>query len=92
MQYYQQAETVIDKDGIQQELESLAYPLFFYDYETIPSPIPVLDGTSPWQQATVQYSVHKVTKDGTITHKEFLLSADAKDNQALVEHLAEDLE
>jgi len=89
---YQKAPVTINKAWVEEELSNLKYPLFFYDYETIPSPIPALDGTKPRQQTTVQYSVHKVTEDGKITHKEFLLEANSKDNKAMVDQFVLDLE
>ena len=89
---YQKNNIVINKDAIQEDFKKLKYPLFFYDYETIPTPIPVLDWTSPWQQSTVQYSVHKITEKWEITHKEFLLEANSDNNKALVDQLVIDLE
>jgi hypothetical protein len=67
---WQQAQTVIDTDALAQELNTLKYPLYFYDYETVSSPIPLFDGTHPWQQVVVQYSLHTVYEDGTHDHYE----------------------
>ncbi len=46
----------------------MQYPICFYDYESISTPIPLLDGVSPYQQAVVQYSLHKLFEDGHIEH------------------------
>jgi hypothetical protein len=69
-----QAETVIDKEAIKERFRNeLRYPLYFYDYETVTRPIPLFEGTSPRQQVIVQYSLHKIDEDGTITHKEAII-------------------
>lgn len=52
-------------------------PLHFFDFETIYSAIPVLDGTRPYQQVPFQYSLHILEGEKAISHKEFL--ADQKD-------------
>ena len=64
---------MVDTEAVQKELATLVYPLYFYDYETINGPIPVIEGTSPRQQVVVQYSLHKVAADGTITHHEAII-------------------
>ena len=66
-------EETLDKEAIQTQLQTLVYPLYFYDYETMSLPVPVFDGTSPRQQVVVQYSLHKITQDWTITHHEWVL-------------------
>ena len=63
-----ESQPVIQKDEIRDELIALQYPICFYDYESISTPIPLLDGVSPYQQAVVQYSLHKLFEDGHIEH------------------------
>lgn len=62
----------IDKDAINNFLGKLKYPLCFLDYETIWPPIPVLEGTKPYQQIPFQYSLHILQEDDSLEHKEFL--------------------
>lgn|GEM_PF-1049483 len=69
----QKGEKVINMDGIKKKLECCTFPLFFYDYETMSRPVPLMEGTSPWQQVVVQYSVHRMDADGTISHKEAII-------------------
>lgn len=47
--------------------------MYFYDYETLSRPVPLMQGTCPWQQVVVQYSVHRLDADGTISHKEAII-------------------
>ncbi len=89
---YQKAERIIDKKWVEQKLSQLEYPLYFYDYETITSPIPLFRGSRPRSQVPVQYSLHKIDKDWTITHKEALIEWKIDDNKAIVDQLYQDLE
>ena len=52
--------TYIDKDGIRAFLDTLSYPLYFLDFETMQSVIPQFDGTKPYQQVPFQYSLHYI--------------------------------
>ncbi len=88
---YQQWYTV-DKDTIRTILGNLAFPLYFYDYETICTPIPILDGSWPWQQFPVQYSLHKMDADGTIIHKECIIQSGETTNKRLVDQLVADID
>lgn len=63
-----ESQAIIQKDKIRDELLALKYPICFYDYESISTPIPLLNGVSPYQQAVVQYSLHKLFEDGHIEH------------------------
>lgn len=62
----------INKEGIKEFLNTLQHPLYYFDFETINSAIPLFDGTRPYQQIPFQFSVHIVSEDGSIEHKAFL--------------------
>ncbi|WP_420346171.1 DUF2779 domain-containing protein [Pelagibius sp.] len=68
----QRGSEVVDLPGIQAFLEALEYPLYFYDYETFGSAIPIADGQRPHEQIPVQVSVHRLDADGSLTHSELL--------------------
>lgn len=64
---------IIDNFAIKKELESLSYPLYFLDYETYPSAIPLFKGFKPYQQITFQFSLHVLNScDGDIEHHEYI--------------------
>jgi hypothetical protein len=63
----------------------LQYPLCFYDYETVSTPMPLFDGYRPWQQIVVQYSMHIVYEDGRIDHKQSIISSQANDSKQVVD-------
>ena len=66
---------MVNKEGIKTKMEQIAFPIFFYDYETICRPVPLIEGTSPRQQVVVQYSVHRMDADGTISHREAIVGS-----------------
>ncbi len=89
----------IDQASIADFLNSWSYPLYFFDFETVFPCIPVLDGTSPFQQVPFQYSLHIVTApDAAMEHREFLADpanfnspAELKDpRKSLIEQLRAD--
>lgn len=63
---------IIDREAIDERLGALAYPLYFLDYETYGTPIPLLDGYKTNQQIVFQVSIHKLHEDGTLEHFEYL--------------------
>ena len=63
----------IDEKKIREFLKTLSYPLYFLDFETFMSAIPLYDGVRPYQQIPFQYSLHyQKKKEGKLYHKEFL--------------------
>ena len=54
----------IDKEGIRKEIESLQYPLYFFDYETHSTALPSFDGYRPYQQIPFQFSVYVIDQPG----------------------------
>lgn len=65
--------THIDKKKIAAFLEDLNYPLYFLDFETMGSAIPIYDNTRPYQQFVFQYSLHVLhKKDDEVAHFEYL--------------------
>jgi hypothetical protein len=63
---------VIHKDEIKDQLDNLKYPLHFFDYETYSSAVPKVDGLGPHGKLTFQVSIHTLTKEGSLTHYEYL--------------------
>ena len=63
---------LIDTEQIRAFLEALTFPLHFFDFETYASAVPLVDRIQPQKQFPVQYSLHVLEADGTLTHREFL--------------------
>lgn len=70
---HQKDEVIIRHEQIKEAIATLEYPLYFLDYETFPTAVPVFDGCFPYQQVPFQYSLHIQNEaDGPFHHKEYL--------------------
>lgn len=64
---------IIKSMKIKENLNELVYPLYFLDYETYPTAVPIYDGCTPYEQVPFQYSLHILrVPDGELDHHEFL--------------------
>jgi len=79
----------IDVDAIKAFTESLWYPICFMDFETtFMVPIPIFDGTRPYQQVPFQYSVHIIHEPGgELEHYEFLADGTINPQKEFLESL-----
>jgi hypothetical protein len=68
----------INKKSIEEFFKNLKYPLYFLDFETYQTAIPLYSGLKPYQQIPFQFSVHKIDEKGKKTHYSFI-SAGSKD-------------
>lgn len=83
---------IIDKDGIRDFLDTLYYPLYFLDFESMQPAVPLYDGTKPYMQIPTQYSLHYIEKEGAeLKHKEFLAESGPDPRRAIAEKLCEDI-
>ena len=74
---------VINKGNIRAFLDQLEFPLYFYDYETFKSAVPIMDDVSPHQQIPVQVSIHRLDSNGDLSHSEFLADGPRKREELL---------
>jgi hypothetical protein len=82
----------INKVEIARFLDTLTYPLYFLDFETVQPVIPEYQGTHPYQQIPFQYSLHYIEEiDGKLKHKEFLGISGQDPRRALAEKLCKDI-
>ncbi len=73
-------ESFIDKKKIKNFVNDLQYPLYFMDFETFATAVPVFDRSNPYQQLVFQYSLHILpTENGELIHKEFLAETNGVD-------------
>ena len=85
-------DTHIEKDNIKDFLDTLSYPLYFLDFETIQPVIPEFKGTRPYQQIPFQYSLHYIEEEnGPLLHKEFLGISGEDPRRAIAEALVRDI-
>ena len=85
-------DAIIDKDAVRRFLDSLSFPLYFLDFETMMPAIPLYDGTKPYQQIPTQYSLHVMRSvDAIPDHYEFLADAHGDPRRAVAERLVADI-
>ena len=66
-----------DAEGAKSSLQPHEPPAYFLDFETIYFAVPIWKGTRPYQQIPFQFSVHRISRKGELTHEAFLdLSGD----------------
>ena len=53
-------------------LEAFGPPACYLDFEAMMPPIPLYEGTRPYQTIPFQWSLHTIDGDGVLSHKEFL--------------------
>jgi hypothetical protein len=78
--------------GARSFVESLTYPRFYLDFETVGPAIPVWAGTSPYQTLPFQWSCHIERAEGVMEHVEFLDLSGEPPMRALAEQMILDLE
>ena len=84
--------TFVNKTEIAKFLQSISYPLYFLDFETMQPVIPEYVGTKPYAQIPFQYSLHYIEHEGgELKHKEFLAESGVDPRRALAERLCEDI-
>ncbi|MBT6069003.1 DUF2779 domain-containing protein [Candidatus Peregrinibacteria bacterium] len=71
--------SIIHAKIIKKQLDDLVYPLYFLDYETCPTAVPIYDGCKPYQQVPFQYSLHVLEAPNVdLEHYEFLYTGELK--------------
>lgn len=68
----QAGEAYFDRERAAADLSGLAFPAWFIDFETVSFPVPVWEGTRPYEQLPFQYSLHRLDESGELTHEAFL--------------------
>ena len=82
---------LIDHEAIKEAFSELVFPLQFFDYEGYSSAIPKFSGFGAYEQVPFQYSLHTLHEDGTLDHKEFLITNPEKDlTLPLIEQMKKD--
>ncbi|MBN1281913.1 MAG: DUF2779 domain-containing protein [Alphaproteobacteria bacterium] len=80
----------VDKNALKQFVNNLQYPLYFLDYESINSPVPLFDNSHPYQQICFQFSLHVLEKPGAeLKHYEFLYDKPTDPRPELIKKLIE---
>jgi len=83
---------VISSEAVREFLDSLWYPLYFLDFETVGAAVPLFDGTRPYQQVPFQYSLHYLEdEDAGLLHHEYLADPKIDPREELIKKLASEI-
>ncbi|SMN11742.1 hypothetical protein SPBRAN_2036 [uncultured Candidatus Thioglobus sp.] len=82
----------IDRDIIVDFIDSIEYPINFFDFETFQNAAPRFDNQSPYQQMPFQYSLHILQANGELEHKEFLADEHSDPRPALIKQMLNDID
>ena len=83
---------ILDKERIQEFLNTLEYPICHIDFETIMPGLPLYDGTRPYQQIPFQVSLHIQDKPGSQPkHLEFLADGGSDPRPQLAKFLVSNI-
>lgn len=81
-------EPYVDRVAINQFLRGLEYPLYYLDFETFGTAIPLFDGTRPYQNVPFQFSLHiQRSPVAAAEHYEFLSQGRQDPRPALLQSL-----
>jgi hypothetical protein len=73
LKHYRSGETHIDAEAIGEFLQTIEYPLYFFDFETYMPAVPEFDYSRPYQQVPFQYSLHVLkSPNSKLEHYSFL--------------------
>jgi predicted RecB family nuclease len=79
----------IGKKGLKKELSQLVYPLYFLDFETCGTALPLYEDMAPHSQFPTQYSLHMYQGNGDLVHYEYLSDYRMDCRRKLAEKLIE---
>ena len=91
LEHYRSGKVKIDCEKIKGFLDTITYPINFFDFETYQEPIPRFDDQRPYAQMPFQYSLHILHEDGTLEHKEFLGDEHYDPRRELAERMLQDI-
>lgn len=78
----------VDQKGLKKKLGNMRYPLYFLDFETVITALPIYPKTSPHTQIPTQFSLHVVSDSGDIIqHHEYLADPKKDCRRELAERL-----
>lgn len=87
----QSGEPYVNQAAIRDHLDTLEYPIHFFDFEAIDYALPRYEETSPWAKIPFQYSLHLLPEDEAPIHREYLHDGMGDPRPELVDRMLEDV-
>ncbi len=83
---------IIDINILRSELDKIEYPVYYLDFETVSTAIPLYEKIAPYEEIVTQYSIHEYSAPYTLTkHMEFLADHGKDDRRTLALKLIADM-
>jgi len=80
-------------ESLRRALESIIFPAYYLDFETVMTAIPLYPDIPPYTSLPTQYSIHKCSKVGNVVnHSEYLADPDKDCRREIAENLIKDLD
>jgi len=77
---------------LKNDLQSISWPAYYLDFETVMTAIPLYPDIAPYTQIPTQYSIHKCSDNGLIAdHLEYLADPSKDCRKELAQNLINDL-
>ena len=80
---------LIVEPGLAHALRPFEEPLAFLDFETVGLAIPAWNGCHPYDAVPVQFSCHRLARDGSVVHHEWLAAGPADPRPEIARWLVE---
>jgi CRISPR/Cas system-associated exonuclease Cas4 (RecB family) len=78
----------INKEKIKEFLKTFQYPLYFMDFETFATAVPLFNGLKPYQPIPFQFSVHLIEKESAkMQHFSFIAEGSNDPRKQFLEEL-----
>ena len=77
-------------DEIKKFKSNLKFPISYFDFETLASPIPLHNNLGPWEKFPFQYSVH-IDNGNNLIHREFMEESNSDPRENLIKNLIKDI-
>jgi hypothetical protein len=78
---------IIRKEEVKEFVDSLKYPLYHLDFETLNPAVPLYDGQKPYRHFPFQASLHIEDKAGGLKHYEYLADGINDPRQDIIDFL-----
>ena len=82
---------IVNKDKIRNFLKELQYPLYYLDFETFDTAIPIFDQSRPYQKIPFQYSLHIQDESNKVKHYDFLARREKDPRPELLDRLEKEI-
>jgi len=82
---------IVNKDKIRNFLKELQYPLYYLDFETFDTAIPIFDQSRPYQKIPFQYSLHIQDENNKVKHYDFLARREKDPRPELLVRLVKEI-